>query len=313
VDRRDFLQQQGSAILAVAAASSSGYAGSLNRPGPFQINDSVAIREAMVPVPGGALYCRHTELNGPPILLAHPVTGSAHVFDKQMKLLAACGYRGIAWSRRGHRGSTIVDADAPPTAADIDAVADHFEYESFNLLGSAAGGGLALEYAVSRQERLQSLVVACSVTNIDDQGLATMRANFMPHPFRDMPQTFRELGPEYRATNKEEMQEWLELEKKSRDPRVPLGGGAPPPAVSMAEIASLRIPALWVAGGADLFSPPAMLRYVQSNVRCSEFAAIELAGHSAYWEYPIAFATLICDFLGRRAGSVARPTGRTTP
>jgi len=54
-----------------------------------------------------------------------------------------------------------------------------------------------------------------------------------------------------------------------------------------------------IAGGADLLSPPALMRLLSEHIPNSKFALIPEAGHAAFWEQPEAWNSLVLEFLGR--------------
>ena len=80
-------------------------------------------------------------------------------------------YRMISLDMRAH-GRTIVDGkpfgfDADTMAADFDALADYLEIDRFHLLTHATGGMVGVRYAMTRSERLISLMLT-------DTGSATI-------------------------------------------------------------------------------------------------------------------------------------------
>ena len=82
----------------------------------------------------------------------------------------AAGYRVIAFDRRGY-GRTVVDPSGPQpgTAADdLEALVKSLNIDRFHLIGTAAGGFVALDYALSFPNRVRSLVVANSIGGVTD-------------------------------------------------------------------------------------------------------------------------------------------------
>jgi pimeloyl-ACP methyl ester carboxylesterase len=88
-------------------------------------------------------------------------------------------YRVISIDMRAH-GRTVVEGepygyDADTMAADFDALADHLKLDRFHLLSHATGGMVAVRYAMTRSERLFSLLLtdtgsATRPTMYDTQG-----------------------------------------------------------------------------------------------------------------------------------------------
>ncbi len=133
------------------------------------------MREGRVALSNGAVFVRDSGGDGPAIVLMHPATGSGLIWEYQTPAFVAAGYRVIAWSRRGHFGSDPVDKANPGSyTRDLDELATSLGLTRFNLVASAAGCTIALDYAMSFPARLRRLVLcAGSLGNIAE---ADMRA-----------------------------------------------------------------------------------------------------------------------------------------
>jgi pimeloyl-ACP methyl ester carboxylesterase len=246
-----------------------------------------------VDAPGARLYVEDTGGTGVPVVLAHAKSGNALVWHHQQQAFAAAGYRVVAWSRRGSAPTEILDAEiAASDAGDIDVIADTLRLGRFHALGTAAGGGVMLRYAVTRPQRIRTLIVANSLGDIAEEDYRRRSEALRPPPFGDLPVEVRELGPFYRAANREGMAEWLGLVGK---PCVP--GVAPTSGVLWSDLSRLTMPVLWLTGDADLYMPPPLLREFQSRVAGSALSVIENAGHSAFWEQPEAFNAAVLSFI----------------
>jgi pimeloyl-ACP methyl ester carboxylesterase len=71
-----------------------------------------------------------------------------------------------------------------------------------------------------------------------------------------------------------------------------------------AGLAQLQVPALCLAGTADMVSPPAVVEQMARRLPQSQYLALEGAGHLAPFEQPEAFAQAVRDFLdSREAGT----------
>ena len=168
VDRRGLLV----AGVAIAAASVATAANAATRDDPMRpipIPPQVPAKEGIAPVAGTKLFYWDTGGTGAPIVLVHPATGSALIWSYQQPAFARAGYRVAAYSRRGYNGSDAVDKANPRTpSGDLHALVEYLKLPRFHLLGSAAGGGIAMDYALSHPERVRSLVVACAVGGVED-------------------------------------------------------------------------------------------------------------------------------------------------
>lgn len=239
-----------------------------------------------------------TEGPGEVVVLNHPATGSKAVWEYQLPALTAAGYRVIAPSRRGHLGSDPGPADALGTGSgDLAALLDHLGIGRCHVLGTAAGGIVALDFAVSHPARVVTLTLACTLYGLTDPDYLARSEGLRAKGFAEMPPEFRELGPSYRFENPAGVARWLELEHQA----TPNGLRRQPTAnrLTFAALAALDMPCLLMTGDADLFAPPAAQRMVAARLRRAETRVIAEAGHSAYWEQPAAFNAALLDFLKR--------------
>ena len=257
-------------------------------------------REGSLQVPGARLFYLDGGGSGPALLLLHAGTGSARVWEHQWAPLGAAGYRVIAYDRRGY-GRTTIDPQGPTgTAADdLKALTDALGLDRFHLVGTAAGGIVAIDFALGFPERLRTLVVANSLGGVTDASYVALGQRLRPREFAALPPDLRELGPAYRAANPEGTDRWLALERVSRAP-----GAAPPvqPAkhiVTFQMLEGLRVPTLLLTGGADMYTPPAALQLFAARIKGATSVVLPDVGHSAYWEQPEAFNRTVLDFLRR--------------
>src|SRR5947209_4271514 len=99
----------------------------------------------------------------------HAATGSVRSWEHQTPALVKAGYRVIAFSRRGW-GDTTVEPNAPigTAADDLIALMDALHIDRFHLVGTAAGGSVTFDTALSYPQRLRSIVVANSIGGVQD-------------------------------------------------------------------------------------------------------------------------------------------------
>lgn len=123
-----------------------------------------------VEVSGGRLYVSVTG-QGPPILLIHGWPLDHRIFSLQVRPLSK-NLQVIAYDRRG-----FGESEAPPDLRleldDIDRILDELDVDSVHLLGMSQGGRIALRYAVTRPERLRSLILQGAVVDgleVDERG-----------------------------------------------------------------------------------------------------------------------------------------------
>ena len=253
-------------------------------------------REAFAELPGVRLWYRDAGGNGIPIVVLHSNTGSTRNWDYQIAAFTAAGYRLIAFDRRGWGRSTPTPGSAPGTAADdLHTLMNHLGINRFHLLGTAGGGFVALDYALSFPEQLRSLIVANSIGGVQDADYQELGRRLRPAQFDALPPDLRELGPSYRAGNPDGTRRWLELESMSRQ----AGATAQPlrNRITFAALETIKLPTLLITGGADMYAPPPVLQLFNARIKQAETVIIPEAGHSAYWEQPALFNRAVLDFV----------------
>lgn len=257
------------------------------------------VRDGQVDVGGARLWYWDTGGSGEPIVLLHPATGSAAIWEYQQPVFAATGYRVISYSRRGHYRSDAGPADNIGNAVDdLDKLMDALEVDRFHLVGSAWGGFIVPDYALSHPERLLSLTIACSQGGVSEPAYRQMIEAITPQPFRDMPPSLRELGPSYRAANPGGVARWEALEHASLSSDRPIRQPTKN-RLLWSDIERIRTPALLLTGGADLYTPPPLMLEYAKHLRGAETAILSESGHSGYWEQPEAFNALVLGFVRR--------------
>jgi pimeloyl-ACP methyl ester carboxylesterase len=262
---------------------------------------SVTMREAAAALPGVRLWYIDSGGSGVPVVFMHAATGSVRNWEYQVNAFTDAGYRFIAFDRRGW-GRTVIDPSGPQpgTAADdLNALMTHLGIDRFHLVGTAAGGFVALDYAVSFPQRLRSVVMANSIGGVQDEDYLELGRRLRPASFNALPPDLRELGPSYRAANPDGTRRWLELERMSRPEE------ARPPAqpqknrMTFALVETITVPTLLLTGGADLYAPPPLLKLFAARIKNAESVIVPEAGHSSYWEQPDVFNDSILGFIRR--------------
>jgi pimeloyl-ACP methyl ester carboxylesterase len=264
-----------------------------------QSRSTPPIREGHVALPGVRLWHRDTGGTGTVVVLMHAATGSSQVWEHQIAAFTGAGYRVIAFDRRGW-GRTEIDPSGPQpgTAADdLQGLLDHLGIQRTHLVGTAAGGFVALDFALSFPKRLRSVVIANSIGGVQDEDYLELGRRLRPPEFTAMPPHVRELGPAFRAADPEGTRRWIEFERTSRPE------GPRPPAqplrnkTTFSTLETLAVPTLLLTGGADMYAPPPILRMFAARIRKAESVVVPEAGHSSYWEQPEVFNRAVLAFL----------------
>jgi pimeloyl-ACP methyl ester carboxylesterase len=255
--------------------------------------------EGLAKLPQTSLWYQDTGGDGEPVVLCHPWTGSYAVWAYQQGPFAAAGYRVITYSGRGHYRSDPIDPAAPGTVtADLAALLDYLRIPAAHLVGSAGGALPALEFALDHPGRSLSVAVSSGHMGISDPEFLEIARQMFPSGVYRISHAFSELGPSYRAGNREGAA-WEALEDIAWQGGTVRQSTESP--ITLARIASISAPLLLMTGGADLMIPPSLMRFVAHRAQANELVIVAEAGHSLYWEQPDAFNAAILDFIGRHS------------
>lgn len=302
INRRRLLQ--GSALLAASTLIATGVDATFNTaqaaqdPGlvPIPIPEQVPAKEGVVKLTDVSLYYWDTGGSGTPIILFHPFTGSGKVWSYQQPAFAKAGYRVIGYSRRGFNSSETGPKDKPGTGSgDLLEMLDVLKIEKFHAVASAGGAFVAADFAISHPERIQSLVLACSILGASGGEFSKMTSGLRLQGIT-LPEYFQELSPSYRAANPEGTEVWKHNQENSRS----ASDSVNQPYVNkitLEVLGQLKAPTLLIAGGADLIAPPPVVRLFAKYIPNNELVVINEVGHSAYWERPDVFNKAVLAFV----------------
>lgn len=253
-----------------------------------------------VPLPGVHLWYTDTGGTATPVIFMHAASGTCDSWVYQTPAFTAAGYRCVAYDRRYWGRSRSEPADAPPGSAseDLHGLVTHLGLERFHLVATAAGGIGALDYAVEHPERVRSLVVSNTIGGLlGEPSYLEVQHRLRPPQIQALPVELRELGPSYRGTDPEGVQRWLVIDHASRPQPVPTHTQQPRQPMTYARLETIRVPVLALMGGADLLSPPALMRLLAAHIPGCQTAMIPEAGHAAFWEQPEVWNRLVLDFI----------------
>jgi pimeloyl-ACP methyl ester carboxylesterase len=218
---------------------------------------------------------------GSPVVFLHAGSGCTAMWENQVPAFTNVGYRFIAYDR---------PSDGVPVD-DLELLAETLGLDKFHLVGTAAGGIVAVDYALTHARRLRSLVVANSIVGVQDDDYVAMSRRLRPSPgFNALPTEVRELGPSYRAANPDGAKRWSELAKH-------VASQPTKNKITWAALQTIESPTLLITGDADLYTPPSVLRMFEKHFKTCESAVIPECGHSAFWEQPEIFNRTVLDFL----------------
>jgi pimeloyl-ACP methyl ester carboxylesterase len=220
---------------------------------------------------------------GLPVVFLHAGSGTSRMWEHQVPAVTSVGYRFIAYDR---------SADGV-AVEDLEALAEYLLLDRFHLVGTAAGGIVAVDYALTHPQRLRSLVVANSIVGVQDEDYVAMSRRLRPSPeFNALPTEVKELGPSYRAANPEGTKRWSELAQH-------VASQPTRNKITFASLETIQTPTLLLTGDADLYTPPSVLRLFAARFPNCESMVVPECGHSAFWEQPDTFNRAVLDFISK--------------
>lgn len=259
--------------------------------------EQVKQTEGMVDVGDGVrLWYWDTGGSGQPIILLHAGTGSGAVWGYQQPVFAKAGYRVIGYSRRGYYKSDAGSNANPGTASeDLAKLIEHLKLDKVHLLAAAHGGYFMLDYAMDNPAKVRSITVLSSLMGITDKDYVDVNNRVRPKFFAQLPHSFQELSPSYRAGDPEGVEAWEKLDKQAI-PGERINPKLSKP-ITWARLETIKTPTLLMTGDGDLYLPPALLRMQALHIKHAEVRIIDEAGHAANWERPEIFNKIVLDFL----------------
>lgn len=248
---------------------------------------------------------------GEPLVLLNGVLMSVDAWKLQLPALSP-SYRCLL---HDFRGQLLSSKPATPWTlddhvADLLALLDHLEIGSCHLVGTSYGGEVGMLFAADHPDRVRSLSVIASVSEIGDDVARTVRdwrdaaLNSPESLYRTMlPTTFSaafaaanprllEQGEERLAACPAEfftafaqlIDAFLQLDITPRLPEI-------------------RCPTLVIAGEADQLKPPRYSRRIAARIGNAQLQLIPGAGHAVILEQPEAVNRALLDFLQSLPGS----------
>ena len=251
-------------------------------------------------LPGVDLWYEDTGGPGVPVVFLHAATGTCESWVCQLPSFTTAGYRCITYERRtwGRSRPTTPEEQPGYASDDLHGLVQALGLGPCHLVATAAGGIVALDYALDHPEQVRSLVAANTIGGVQDPEYLEVQSRLRPEEIQQLPAELRELGPSYRGLDPVGAARWLEIEQGSRP-----YGTAPPQTpripITYARLSEMRVPTLVLAGEADLLSPPALMRMLAARIPTSRYASLPEVGHAGFWERPHAWNGLVLEFLSQ--------------
>ena len=243
---------------------------------------------------------------GTPLIFLHAASGTCDSWLCQVPEFTAAGYRCITYDRRGWGLSKPTNSGEQPgyVSDDLQRFVDYLSLDRFHLVATAAGGIGGLDFALLCPERTLSLVVASSIGGVQDPEYLEVQHRLRPPEIQALPVELRELGPSYRALNPEGTRLWIDIERSSRTESTHEPGQSLRQPMTFERLKTMRVPVLVLVGGADLLSPPALMRLLAERIPQCEYVTMPEAGHAAFWEQPEIWNRLVLEFLNKHSGKI---------
>jgi len=261
-----------------------------------------------VRVPGSSLLVVD-EGSGPPIILLHAGIADHRAWDALIPLLAAAGYRVVAYDARGFGASPTDDVEYSPRA-DLRAVMDALGIGRAALVGNSRGGMLAYDAAVEMPERVAAIVgigaglagfdggttpeetaVEAEYERVDAAGDPVALTAFETGIWADGP-----LQPAGRvAGSVRDLVYEMNLPLNQPGHVAGMAIALEPPARD--RLADLRCPVLAVAGLLDFSSVAATARHIEAEAPDAHAVIWPDVAHMIGMEVPDRLAEAIVEFL----------------
>ncbi|MDW4498696.1 3-oxoadipate enol-lactonase [Sulfitobacter sp. D35] len=237
--------------------------------------------------------------DGAPVVFANSLGTDLRLWDPILPQLPD-GFRYIRYDKRGH-GLTTCPASPyhmGTLISDAEKLVDHLGLKDCVFVGLSIGGMIAQGLAVKRLDLVRAVVLSNTAAKIGtramwDERISTVRENGIAALADAVME--RWFSADFRA--RPDLELWRNMLVR-QDPEGYMGCSA---AISHTDFftttASLRLPALGIAGSEDGSTPPDLVRETTELIPGSRFELIRKAGHLPCVEQPEEYARILSRFL----------------
>jgi len=272
--------------------------------------------------PGGARLAFEETGEGEPVVFLHP-TPLDHDYWRPVveRLQEVRGVRAIVPDLRGHGASELGArlpvggfrevADAPvltmtQLGTDVLELLDRLEISEACFVGCSIGGYVLMELVRRAPERIKGLAFVCSKAQPDAAAnrarrmanIEQVRAEGTDGFFDGLAQSL--IGATARSARPEIVGELRARMTISVEAAVAVQAGLATRPDSVADIASIRVPVLAIAGGEDPGVTAAEMEAFKAAPGGCSLHVIEDAGHFAAYEKPDEVAGMLGEWLSRQ-------------
>jgi pimeloyl-ACP methyl ester carboxylesterase len=234
---------------------------------------------------------------GDPVVLCHGLGGNHAIWWRQVEPFAA-EHRLVTWDQRGFGNSTVQGGDVSPVAAqrDLGAVIDRLGLDRVSLVGQSMGGWAVLGFALAHPERVTALVLSTTLAGAEKKYVDVL-VNAEPDRERFNRREHPVLGAEFCRRHPELGVLYNQIASFGArpDPARVLKGMADT-RFDPASVAALDVPTLVVMALDDEHCPRHAMQSVVDSMRSAQLVEVP-GGHSAYYEDPERWNTVVLDFL----------------
>jgi len=258
------------------------------------------------PVNGARLYYEVSG-TGPPLVLIHGGMLDSRMWDDQIHEYAKT-HRVLRYDVRGFGGSVRPPDQVYSDADDLAGLLDYLEMPKVRLVGLSLGGRIALDFVVTRPERVHSLVLAgaglagydkpdpegdermwMNIVAARDHGAEKVTDLWLKDPYMAPAMENPRLAKRLRHLTFENAYNWLENPILQRSPQ--------PPAAK--RLGDIKTPTLVILGERDVPRSHAIGDSLVKGIKGSRKVVIPKAGHMVNMENPVEFDRAALDFLKR--------------
>jgi 3-oxoadipate enol-lactonase len=247
----------------------------------------------------------HYELRGDRgslVVLTHGLGGSLEFWSPHVDALAA-HHRVLRWDLRGAGASERPAGPYTPAlfAADLVALLDVVGERHAHLVGHSGGGVVAQRVALDRPERVASLVLASTSSEVGDKASAAWhrladtveRDGFGPERDPDP----RGFSPAFAAAHPDVVRE-LARRTRANDPAAYAATARAFGSYRWTDaLAAIAAPTLIVQGLDDRMTPPGGSVILSRGIPRSRLLMLPNAGHNLPLEHPALFVSAVLAFV----------------
>lgn len=255
---------------------------------------------------GGAKIYYETRGSGPALVLVHDGLLHRETWDSQWEAFAK-NYRVIRYDRRGY-GRSDLPKQPYSEIEDLHALLNHLRVTRAALIGSSAGGGLVLEYALAHPPAVEKLILVGAVVSglsFSEHFNQRNRENFRPLAERqDLAGAIANWArdPYIIAGHNEAVRRRMRelLTQNPQNFLHPYNFTQSPPRPTLARLGELAVSTLIIVGEADIPDVHAHAGAIQAGIPKARRIVLAGTGHLPYLEKPEAFNTLALRFLAEK-------------